>query len=357
MIENPKVSLFNRRGRLYVQYYINGRCVQKSLKRDYTKENVKLAKKYVIPEIERKILLGEIQDSKFKAKEFKYYAELYLKQKESLKTWKEFNNMVSNQLIPVFGSYQINKISKGFIKQWIDERLKEVSPVRMQKLLGILKAIFEIAIDYEHIKENPCDRIKLPKHNPIRQMYPFSKEEVTLILNNADGWFQNYLAIAFMTGMRPGEIIALTIEDIDLKNKIINVNKRIKKGEIDTPKTKHSIRKVPIMDELIPYLKNQIETQKQKGLDLLFTTINNRMYYDSDKFHPFWYRLLDKCGIERRVMYNTRHTFALNAIRAGINILDVSQILGHKDSYETLSTYAKYIKNEHLKIKRNIKLY
>ena len=81
------------------------------------------------------------------------------------------------------------------------------------------------------------------------------------------------------------------------------------------------------------------------------------MYYDADKLHCFWYRLLEKCGIEKRVMYNTRHTFALNAIRAGINILDVSQILGHKDSYETLSTYAKYIKNEHLKIKRDIKLY
>jgi len=265
--------------------------------------------------------------------------------------------MVNNQLISVFGNYPIDKISKGMIKEWVDERLKEVSPVRMQKLLGILKAIFEIAIDYEHIKVNPCERIKLPKHQPIRTMAPFSQEEVKLLLNNAEGFFLNYLAIAFMTGMRPGEILALRIDDIDLENKIINVDKRVKKGEIGTPKTKHSIRKVPIIDELISYLKNQIEIQKQKNLTLLFTTKNDKMYYDADKLHSFWYRLLEKCGIEKRVMYNTRHTFALNAIRAGINILDVSQILGHKDSYETLSTYAKYIKNEHLKIKRDIKLY
>jgi site-specific recombinase XerD len=97
--------------------------------------------------------------------------------------------MVNNQLISVFGNYPIDKISKGMIKEWVDERLKEVSPVRMQKLLGILKAIFEIAIDYEHIKENPCERIKLPKHQPIRTMAPFSQEEVKLLLNNTEGFF------------------------------------------------------------------------------------------------------------------------------------------------------------------------
>jgi integrase len=85
MIENPKVSLFNRKGKLYVQYYLNGKCIQKSLKRDYTKENVKLAKKFVVPEIERKILLGEITDKKTKVREFEYYADIYLKQKENLK--------------------------------------------------------------------------------------------------------------------------------------------------------------------------------------------------------------------------------------------------------------------------------
>ena len=52
-------------------------------------------------------------------------------------------------------------------------------------------------------------------------MAPFSQEEVKLLLNNAEGFFLNYLAIAFMTGMRPGEILALTINDIDLENKII----------------------------------------------------------------------------------------------------------------------------------------
>jgi len=357
MIESPKVSLFNRIGRLYVQYYINGKCIQKSLRKDYTKENVKLAKKYVIPEIERKIFLGEIQDNKHRVREFDYYASIYLKQKENIKSYFEYQNIVINQLYPLFKNKKVNTITRGEIKEWVDKRLNEISPKRMKNILNILIAILDIAVEYEHIKENPAKNIKLPSHSPTRQMQPFAKKEVKLLMENAEGFFLNYLAIAFMTGMRPGEILALTINDIDLENKIINVSKRVKKGNINTPKTKHSIRKVPIINDLIPYLKNQIEIQEQKNLTLLFTTKNDKMYYDADKLHSFWYRLLEKCGIEKRVMYNTRHTFALNAIRAGINILDVSQILGHKDSYETLSTYAKYIKNEHLKIKRDIKLY
>ena len=94
MIESPKVSLFNRKGKLYVQYYLNGKCIQKSLRKDYTKENVKLAKKYVIPEIERKILLSKIQDNKHKVREFKHYANIYLKQ-NNLEPTKWNENLLS----------------------------------------------------------------------------------------------------------------------------------------------------------------------------------------------------------------------------------------------------------------------
>ena len=82
MIENLRISFFNRKEILYVQYYIDGKCTQRSLRKPYSKENVKLAKKYVVPEIERKYLLGELTDKKKKAKNFSYYADLYLNKKK-----------------------------------------------------------------------------------------------------------------------------------------------------------------------------------------------------------------------------------------------------------------------------------
>ena len=357
MIENPKVSLFNRKGKLYVQYYLNGKCIQKSLKKDYTKENVKLAKKFVIPEIERKILLGEIKESKKKVKEFEYYANIYLKQKESLKSYYEYENIVINQLFPLFKNRKVNEITKGEIKEWCDKRLNKITPKRLKNILNILIAILDIAVDYEHIQTNPAKNIKLPTHKPIRDMKPFTEEEVKLLIQNAQGQLKNYLAVAFYTGMRPGEIIALTMSDVNFNEMYINVNKRIRKGRIDTPKTKNSIRKVPILENFKSYLEDLIQKAKEKKVFNLFTTKNNKPYYSSDKLHKEWYSLLEKCNVKKRVMYNARHTFATIAIKKGIPIYNVSQILGHRNTQETLETYAKFVNNEHLKINRNLLLF
>ena len=147
--------------------------------------------------------------------------------------------------------------------------------------------------------------------------------------------------------MRLGEIIALTISDINLKDMTITVNKRIKKGVIDSPKTESSIRKVPIINNLKPFLKESIENAQRKKTFNLFTNIKGNIIYSSDKLHNKLNDLLKKCGIKQRAMYNTRHTFATLAIKKGIPVYQVSQILGHKNLNETLTTYAKFTNNEH----------
>ena len=300
MIENPRVSLFNRNGILYVQFYIEGKLKQKSLKKPYTKENVKFAKKHIVPQLERKILSGEYKQLNKKAKEFEYYASIYLRQKENLKSYDEYKNIVVNQLFPLFKHKKVNEITKGEIKEWIDKRLQEISPKRMRNILNILIAILDIAIEYEHIKTNPAKNIKLPSHKTIREMKPFNEEEVKLLIDNAEGQFKNYLAVAFYTGMRPGEILALTLSDINLDEMYININKRVRKGKIDTPKTKDSVRKIPILKPLMPYIKDLIKTAKEKQTFNLFTTKTGKRYYSSDKLHKEWYSLLEKCKLKKK---------------------------------------------------------
>jgi len=303
-------------------------------------------------------LSGEYKQLNKKAKEFEYYASIYLRQKENLKSYYEYENIVINQLFPLFKHKKVNEITKGEIKEWVDKRLQEISSKRMRNILNILIAILDIAIDYEHISINPAKNIKLPSNKKRRNdIKPFSEEEVRLLIKSAEGQFKNYLAIAFYTGMRPGEIIALTISDVNFDEMYIIVNKRIRKGKIDTPKTENSIRKVPIFENLKPYLEDLVQKAKEKKVFNLFTTKNNKPYYSPDKFHKEWYSLLEKCSIKKRVMYNTRHTFATLAIKRGIPIYNVSQILGHRNTQETLESYAKFINNEHLKINRNMDIF
>jgi len=356
MFVEPKVNLYCRNNILYVKFVnLRGKEIRKSLKVPCSRK--KEFKKNFIPLLKQKILLGEY-DEGFKIEKFSWYASKYLKQKENIKSYHEFENIVNHQLLPVFGNMKIDKIKRGSIKEWVDEQLNKKTPKTLSKILSILKNIFHIAIEYEHIKDNPASSIKLPSHKKTRDMQPFSEEEVKLLIENAEGFFKNYLAVAFYTGMRPGEIIALTLSNVNLKEMYIEVNRRIKKGIIDTPKTKNSIRKVPIPNELKPYLENQINKAKEAGvLTLFFTPNTQKMFYDADKLDVYWKRLLKILKMPYRVKYNTRHTFATLMIKNGVPIHIVSQTMGHKNIQETLTTYAKFLPNENLKIDRNISIF
>jgi len=354
--EQSMVSFFNRKGKLYVQFSADGKKYQRSTKLDDTPQNRTFVKKEIVPKLQHKIIKGEFNQEKKTTQNLIYYATKYKISKENLKSYRHLRGMVDNKILPIFKDVEIDKIKRGDIKEFVDTLLLELSSKRTRMILNVLKAIIDIAVDYEHITINPAENIKLPKHKVTREMKPFTKDEANYLIANADGWFKNMVALAFYTGMRQGEIIALTISDIDFNNMTINVDKRIAHGEKNTPKTKSSIRKVPIFNALVPFLENQLELCKQKMTFSLFTNPNtNEAFYDSKKLSKYWYKLLDKCGYEHRVFYNTRHSFVTNMIRSGaVSILDVSQTVGHKTIEETISTYTKYLPQEHLKISRKI---
>ena len=360
MIDNnifnePKVSLYCRNGILYVKFTnLRGKEIRKSLKVPCSRK--KELKKNLVPLLKRKILAGEY-DEGYKAEKFEWYAAKYLKQKENIKSYHEFENIVNHQLLPVFGNMKINEIKRGFIKEWVDNQLNHKTSKTLSKILSILKSIFHIAVEYEHIKDNPASTIKLPPHKKTIDMQPFNEKEVKVLIDNAEGFFKNYLAIAFYTGMRPGEIIALTLSDINLQEMYININKRIKKGDIDNPKTTSSIRKVPIPNELKSYLEDQIQKAKEEGVMILFfTPKTKKKFYDADKLDTYWKRLLAKLNMPYRRKYNTRHTFATLMIKNNVPIHIISQTMGHKNIQETLKTYAKFLPGENLNIDRNISI-
>ena len=287
MIDNKlfidiKINFYCRNGILYVKFTnLKGKEIRKSLKVPCSRK--KEFKRNFLPLLKQKILAGEY-DEGYKVEKFEWYAKKYLKQKENIKSYHEFENIVNHQLLPVFGNMKIDEIKRGYVKEWVDNQLDYKTPKTISKILGILKNIFNIAIEYEHIKDNPASNIKLPSHKKTREMQPFNEREVKLLIDNAEGFFKNYLAVAFYTGMRPGEIIALTLSDINLEEMYINVNKRIKKGIIDSPKTKTSIRKVPIPNELKSYLENQIQKAREAGVMILFfTPTTKKKFYDADK--------------------------------------------------------------------------
>jgi len=349
------VSIFKRKDKLYVQFNIDGKCIQRSTKLKDTQKNRKFIKSHIIPSLEIKILQGEYNSQQKVSKDFSFYAEKYLNSKTSLKTYSQLRNIVDNQFYKLFKYREIDSIKRYEIKEFAEDRLREASPKRVRTVLNMLVAIFDIAIDYEVISSNVAKNISLPKHDK-KEFDPFTQDEVKNILSKSSGWFRTFLAISFFTGARTGEVLALTRNDIDLDNGTISITKGLRNGVIGTPKTKQSVREVPIFSALVPYIEEHLNSNR--SIPLFLNPNTGKMFYKSAKLTPFWKSLLEECKIEYRILYSTRHTFITTMLKSSdLNMLDIAQIVGHSNTEMIVRNYAKFIKGEHLNINRDLNIF
>ena len=337
-------------GKLYLEYEAYGKTVQKSTRLQDTQRNRTLIKKEVIPALEAKIISGEF--AKEKPKNFTHYSEIYLKSKQHLKDYNKKEQHVAD-LNRYFAEMRIDKITRGDIKDWVQMKLDMGnSPKTVKNYLVNLRGALHEAIDREVITQNVALNIKMPSHKP-KEIEPFSSEEVQLLLNEADEFFKLYLSIGFYTGMRMGEIIGLQYDDFDSENKVIHVKRSIYKGKVTTPKTEGSVREIPLFDGLIPYLSKQGNSiwlfQGQGGSHL--NTFGQHNY-------EAWAKLLRKCGLKYRKPGSTRHTFIVSLLKnSDLSILEIAQMAGHMTTQMIIKHYGKYIKGEHLKVDRTLKLF
>ncbi len=289
---------------------------------------------------------------------FSKYANLYLDfKKYELKysTFCKYEGIVNLRLLPYFGSFDIADIKPSDVKKWLYS-IDDVGSKSKRHYLGVLSGIFQEAFFDEIIDKNPVKYIRIPKYySPA--IKPFTADDVQNILDNIQNFnYRVYLAIAFYTGMRSGEIIGLKKEDINLDAGLIRVvRSRSRFGET-TPKTRYSIREVPIIELLKPYL---IEIMNSHDKDYLFITQYKEPYRDTHVFTlRYWKPLLKELGIEYRRPYNTRHTYATNMLyRNLVSPVQLAQLLGHSSTQMVYDVYVKYVETNYKNFDRSMNIY
>lgn len=237
----------------------------------------------------------------------------------------------------------------------------------ISKVFSMISAGFDMAVLNNVITSNPF-RIKgaiiKPKSiKPRKEVDALTVEEEQAFLHQLKTYYEPYKTIFYiadMTGMRIGEILALTTDDIDLDNKIIHVNKTLTKDKNDrviigtTTKTYSGQRDVPI----IPSLYDILNSYKINHTGTLFTKDNKLITPSTINAHLK--RICTKANIKPVKVNSTkrnkngeiikirssdvhthmlRHTFATRCIESGMQAVTLSRILGHKDISVTLNTY------------------
>lgn len=324
-------SIYSRNGKIWISWYQNGKRERKSTELKDTKQNRKIVEKEI---------LSQLTDYASVGQKVSYYYKIMIKLKEKTckaSTIERYDGLWDNHL-QCFKDRYIDEITRSEIKQWLNEL--DLSPKSLRSALSVLSMIFDEAIDDEVIDKNLCKSLKLP---PLKQFEPdpFSLDEIRVLMENTSGWFKNMLAILFLTGMRIGEAVALNWDDI--QGDSIIVSKSIRANVVTSTKT-GKIRSVPIFDDLRPYLKAQ---RFESGLN---KRIFPKLSGAADLRTP-WISLLKRCDMKHRILYQARHTFAINALDSGLfKISFIAKMLGHNSTQMLFQKYAKFIKSERVDV-------
>ncbi|EJC04543.1 site-specific integrase [Helicobacter pylori] len=250
---------------------------------------------------------------------------------------------VFNSIFSVMGlkeSDKLKKITQEKIAKYHEETLKHYKKNTIHNLNANLKSFLAFCESERFIIKNPYFAITLKNAKESKAIEPCSLEEVKKIIENAQSLrLKAFLVVAFFTGMRTGEQLALTWEDIDFNEKTITINKSLNElGQITSPKNKPSVREIDLLDPVEKILK---ELQASEGANKKFIFIS--MPKRSSVFQKHFKKLLKALNLKDRKLYTTRHTFASLMLSQGEEAMWVSKTLGHKDLNTTYKTYSHYI--------------
>lgn len=388
-------------------YNVKGKQIRK--KYSYTPEpgmterQIKKEVNKIAVEFEQMVLNGNLYDgSKMTLIEFYYkwlseYAEISLEQT----TVEWYKQMFENKILPKLGHLKLAEIKTLHIQTFCNNltktgatsKDKPYSPASVKRYHAAINSILNKAVEWELITSNPAKRVSLPKQKTVAENVKcFTPEQAITFLNALnEAYSTEYTAhtriindktysvsayqesraiptqfkvlfnIAIYGGLRLGELLALTWDDIDFENNTISISKSTArlngKVIIKAPKNKTSVRVISIYKsvmELIRYYKTEQNKlrlmlgQQWKGDGHLFIQWNGKLMNQSTPYHTLK-KIINKYNatvendddkLPSIRFHDLRHTSATLLIAANTDIKTVSTRLGHAQTSTTMNIYA-----------------
>jgi integrase len=250
-------------------------------------------------------------------------------------------------LCKTFGKVNITDIKASDITKW--QQQSSYAPRTILKFRSTMNSIFEMALSDDIILKNPLRFVKAPKkqHSNIRV---FTEDEVKILIEQATGQLKNILMLAFFSGLRGSELIALRWNDIDFDAETIRIDSRIRQGDEDVPKSKR-IRILDMLPQAKSALKKQWLLTGMKN-DHVFLAQRNKPYVSHSNINEAIKKLCIDCGIEAGTLHVIRKT--CNTLYKQYNLpLDwILDQIGHTDDDVNREHYTGRIKPDLSKIGR-----
>ena len=267
-------------------------------------------------------------------------------------TLKQVQQIFKDHVLPVFGNLKMKDITPPLIQQFVNEQFKIA--VRANKRFAYLKKILTFARKQGYIKENPAELVEIPKrkrksNKKAENENFYTKAELEEFLSLAKEklshqWYVFFRLLAY-TGIRRGEALALTWNDVDLEKGLLLINKTVTRGEAgtyisNTPKTEKSNRTI-----LIDGVTANLISSLARDSTFIFPNTKGSFITPSQPIRQL-HKVVDDTDLKYVSPHGFRHTHCSMLFSAGVSIPEVQDRLGHDDVKTTLDIYNHVYKED-----------
>lgn len=257
---------------------------------------------------------------------------------------------IKNLIIPHFGDKGVGEISALDVRRWQNELIeRDLSQNYIRVTHGVLSAVFNHAIKFYGLRTNPCTLAGLPvkPNEQAKQMRFWTFEEYNRVISEVkDLKARTAISLLYWSGMRKGELLALTWSALDLENRACDISKsyqRIRGKAVITPTKTGEQREILLPVVCVDQLKEY----------------RAATYSPDPEAHVFpWEKrfieqgIMDGAsasGVKRIHVHGLRHSHASLLISQGSNIVLISKRLGHSKISTTLDTYSHFFPDDERK--------
>lgn len=271
---------------------------------------------------------------------FEVFLKIYekdMKNRVKENTWIGKETIINTKILPYFGKQKINEIMTKDVVQWqnlllayVDKNGNHYSPVYLKNIHNQLTAIFNHAMKYYDLKENPARKAGNMGRDKGKEIEFWTKNQYLEFISEIMPQSDSYYAFQtlYWCGLRLGEMLALTPADFDFEEKTLVVNKsyqRLRGKDVVTgPKTEKSNRIVTMPDFLCEELKSFLKLKRRVKSDQRIFQVNKNY------LHSEMSRGSQNAGLKRIKIHSIRHSHVSLLVEMGFSAVAIAERVGHE---------------------------